>query len=173
MSLPNWQTGSTLGISVWVDDGSHLFPLRDNLDVLYQSGKFIGSCSVRMELPIFWTCFFNVLDYSVCFSVLNKSVMSPILFTRNIINANACIFLFQVNLHLFFCIPWQAARNNILLAVPALLYAINNYLKFIMQVYVLFVVYMFHCSLTRELWRWSIYMIPWIALLFCSLIVKF
>lgn len=29
----------------------------------------------------------------------------------------------------------QAARNNILLAVPALLYAINNYLKFIMQLY--------------------------------------
>jgi hypothetical protein len=28
----------------------------------------------------------------------------------------------------------QAARNNALLAVPALLYAINNYLKFIMQV---------------------------------------
>ncbi|KAL3520429.1 hypothetical protein ACH5RR_018578 [Cinchona calisaya] len=30
---------------------------------------------------------------------------------------------------------FQAARNNILLAVPALLYAINNYLKFIMQLY--------------------------------------
>ncbi|XP_020595606.1 CMP-sialic acid transporter 4-like isoform X2 [Phalaenopsis equestris] len=28
-----------------------------------------------------------------------------------------------------------AARNNVLLAVPALLYAINNYLKFIMQLY--------------------------------------
>ena len=28
----------------------------------------------------------------------------------------------------------QAARNNVLLAVPAFLYAINNYLKFIMQV---------------------------------------
>ncbi|KAI4351354.1 hypothetical protein L6164_005727 [Bauhinia variegata] len=27
----------------------------------------------------------------------------------------------------------QAARNNVLLAVPAFLYAINNYLKFIMQ----------------------------------------
>jgi hypothetical protein len=31
-------------------------------------------------------------------------------------------------------LSWQAARNNVLLAVPALLYAINNYLKFIMQV---------------------------------------
>ncbi|XP_022746251.1 CMP-sialic acid transporter 2-like isoform X3 [Durio zibethinus] len=29
----------------------------------------------------------------------------------------------------------QAARSNLLLAVPALLYAINNYLKFIMQLY--------------------------------------
>ncbi|KAA8527307.1 hypothetical protein F0562_034596 [Nyssa sinensis] len=29
----------------------------------------------------------------------------------------------------------QAARSNMLLAVPALLYAINNYLKFIMQLY--------------------------------------
>ncbi|KAI4345018.1 hypothetical protein L6164_012188 [Bauhinia variegata] len=29
----------------------------------------------------------------------------------------------------------QAARNNVLLAGPALLYAINNYLKFIMQLY--------------------------------------
>ncbi|KAF3553116.1 hypothetical protein F2Q69_00014715 [Brassica cretica] len=29
----------------------------------------------------------------------------------------------------------QAARNNLLLAVPALLYAINNYLKFTMQLY--------------------------------------
>ncbi|KAJ4969205.1 hypothetical protein NE237_015906 [Protea cynaroides] len=29
----------------------------------------------------------------------------------------------------------QAARNNVLLAVPAFLYAINNYLKFIMQLY--------------------------------------
>ena len=29
----------------------------------------------------------------------------------------------------------QVARNNVLLAVPALLYAINNYLKFIMQLY--------------------------------------
>ncbi|XP_031479293.1 CMP-sialic acid transporter 3-like [Nymphaea colorata] len=29
----------------------------------------------------------------------------------------------------------QAARNNVLFAVPALLYAINNYLKFIMQLY--------------------------------------
>ncbi|KAI3697041.1 hypothetical protein L6452_29755 [Arctium lappa] len=29
----------------------------------------------------------------------------------------------------------QAARNNVILAVPALLYAINNYLKFIMQLY--------------------------------------
>ncbi|KAL5781065.1 hypothetical protein ACOSP7_006094 [Xanthoceras sorbifolium] len=29
----------------------------------------------------------------------------------------------------------QAARNNVLLAVPACLYAINNYLKFIMQLY--------------------------------------
>ncbi|ESQ44147.1 hypothetical protein EUTSA_v10006015mg [Eutrema salsugineum] len=29
----------------------------------------------------------------------------------------------------------QAARNNVLLAVPALLYAINNYLKFTMQLY--------------------------------------
>ncbi|KAL5215004.1 hypothetical protein ABZP36_004156 [Zizania latifolia] len=29
----------------------------------------------------------------------------------------------------------QAARNNVLLAVPALLYAINNFLKFIMQLY--------------------------------------
>lgn len=31
----------------------------------------------------------------------------------------------------------QAARNNVLLAVPAGLYAINNYLKFTMQVHVL------------------------------------
>ncbi|XP_078181912.1 CMP-sialic acid transporter 3-like isoform X2 [Carex rostrata] len=31
----------------------------------------------------------------------------------------------------------QAAKNNVLLAVPALLYAINNYLKFIMQVFVI------------------------------------
>ncbi|XP_024044103.1 CMP-sialic acid transporter 3 isoform X2 [Citrus clementina] len=31
----------------------------------------------------------------------------------------------------------QAARNNVLLAVPAFLYAINNYLKFIMQVLVI------------------------------------
>ncbi|KAB1213341.1 CMP-sialic acid transporter 3 [Morella rubra] len=30
---------------------------------------------------------------------------------------------------------YQAARNNVLLAVPALLYAINNYLKFTMQLY--------------------------------------
>ncbi|KAL6527994.1 CMP-sialic acid transporter 5 [Orobanche hederae] len=30
---------------------------------------------------------------------------------------------------------FQAARSNILLAVPALLYAINNYLKFTMQLY--------------------------------------
>ena len=29
----------------------------------------------------------------------------------------------------------QVARNNVLLIVPALLYAINNYLKFIMQLY--------------------------------------
>ncbi|KAL2922227.1 CMP-sialic acid transporter 3 [Bienertia sinuspersici] len=29
----------------------------------------------------------------------------------------------------------QAARNNVLLAVPALLYAVNNYLKFTMQLY--------------------------------------
>ncbi|KAL7611998.1 hypothetical protein Lser_V15G06271 [Lactuca serriola] len=29
----------------------------------------------------------------------------------------------------------QAARNNVLLAIPALLYAINNYLKFTMQLY--------------------------------------
>lgn len=29
----------------------------------------------------------------------------------------------------------QAARNNVLLAIPAFLYAINNYLKFIMQLY--------------------------------------
>ncbi|KAL5220568.1 hypothetical protein ABZP36_025281 [Zizania latifolia] len=29
----------------------------------------------------------------------------------------------------------QAARNNVLLAVPALLYAINNYMKFVMQLY--------------------------------------
>ncbi|KAL6976251.1 CMP-sialic acid transporter 3, partial [Sarracenia purpurea var. burkii] len=29
----------------------------------------------------------------------------------------------------------QAARSNVLLAVPALLYAVNNYLKFIMQLY--------------------------------------
>ncbi|KAJ6817830.1 CMP-sialic acid transporter 4-like isoform X1 [Iris pallida] len=29
----------------------------------------------------------------------------------------------------------QAARNNVLLAVPALLYGVNNYLKFIMQLY--------------------------------------
>ncbi|KAI3740334.1 hypothetical protein L2E82_30762 [Cichorium intybus] len=29
----------------------------------------------------------------------------------------------------------QAARNNVLLPVPALLYAINNYLKFTMQLY--------------------------------------
>ncbi|GJN02499.1 hypothetical protein PR202_ga19858 [Eleusine coracana subsp. coracana] len=29
----------------------------------------------------------------------------------------------------------QAARNNVLLAIPALLYGINNYLKFIMQLY--------------------------------------
>ena len=32
------------------------------------------------------------------------------------------------------CCLWQAARNNVLLAVPAFLYAINNYLKFTMQV---------------------------------------
>ncbi|KAJ8557513.1 hypothetical protein K7X08_003138 [Anisodus acutangulus] len=33
-------------------------------------------------------------------------------------------------------VPSQSAvRNNVLLAVPALLYAINNYLKFIMQLY--------------------------------------
>ncbi|KAJ9169234.1 hypothetical protein P3X46_017446 [Hevea brasiliensis] len=36
---------------------------------------------------------------------------------------------------LSFSIFVQAARNNVLLAVPALLYAINNYLKFIMQLY--------------------------------------
>ncbi|KAF2286417.1 hypothetical protein P3X46_011422 [Hevea brasiliensis] len=37
--------------------------------------------------------------------------------------------------YLSFSIFVQAARNNVLLAVPALLYAINNYLKFIMQLY--------------------------------------
>ncbi|URD80851.1 UDP-sugar transporter protein [Musa troglodytarum] len=38
--------------------------------------------------------------------------------------------------HLYrLCHILQAARNNVLLAVPALLYAINNYLKFIMQLY--------------------------------------
>lgn len=36
---------------------------------------------------------------------------------------------------LSFSTLFQAARNNVLLAVPALLYAINNYLKFIMQLY--------------------------------------
>ncbi|XP_021631433.1 CMP-sialic acid transporter 3 isoform X2 [Manihot esculenta] len=36
---------------------------------------------------------------------------------------------------LSFSIFVQAARNNMLLAVPAFLYAINNYLKFIMQLY--------------------------------------
>lgn len=29
----------------------------------------------------------------------------------------------------------NAARKNVLLAVPSLLYAINNYLKFVMQLY--------------------------------------
>lgn len=29
----------------------------------------------------------------------------------------------------------MAARKNVLLAVPSLLYAINNYLKFVMQLY--------------------------------------
>lgn len=38
---------------------------------------------------------------------------------------------------LFLSSPLQAARNNVLLAVPAFLYAINNYLKFIMQVFTL------------------------------------
>ncbi|KAB1994673.1 hypothetical protein ES319_D13G114200v1 [Gossypium barbadense] len=38
--------------------------------------------------------------------------------------------IFAITMLLF-----QAARNNVLLAVPALLYAINNYLKFIMQLY--------------------------------------
>lgn len=33
------------------------------------------------------------------------------------------------------CLWVQAARKNYLLAVPACLYAINNYLKFIMQVH--------------------------------------
>lgn len=37
--------------------------------------------------------------------------------------------------HLTVSIFMQAARNNVLLAVPAFLYAINNYLKFIMQLY--------------------------------------
>ena len=37
---------------------------------------------------------------------------------------------FSLFLHL-----WEATRNNTLLVVPALLYAINNYLKFIMQLY--------------------------------------
>ncbi|XP_052482926.1 CMP-sialic acid transporter 2 isoform X3 [Gossypium raimondii] len=36
---------------------------------------------------------------------------------------------------LFYLSVVKAARNNVLLAVPALLYAINNYLKFIMQLY--------------------------------------
>lgn len=29
----------------------------------------------------------------------------------------------------------HAAKKNVLLAVPSLLYAINNYLKFVMQLY--------------------------------------
>lgn len=38
----------------------------------------------------------------------------------------------------------QAARNNVLLAVPAGLYAINNYLKFTMQVHVLLIFHFVH-----------------------------
>ena len=40
----------------------------------------------------------------------------------------------MINVHFVSFCCHQAARNNMLLAVPALLYAINNYLKFTMQV---------------------------------------
>ncbi|TYG85954.1 hypothetical protein ES288_A13G096200v1 [Gossypium darwinii] len=43
-----------------------------------------------------------------------------------------CIISFYVVLFVLKIL--RAARNNVLLAVPALLYAINNYLKFVMQV---------------------------------------
>ncbi|GAY60961.1 hypothetical protein CUMW_206130 [Citrus unshiu] len=43
--------------------------------------------------------------------------------------------LFYLQMPVISFILLQAARNNVLLAVPAFLYAINNYLKFIMQLY--------------------------------------
>lgn len=51
------------------------------------------------------------------------------------VNRNIESILFFFFFFIFYVL--QAARNNVLLAVPALLYAINNYLKFIMQVKVL------------------------------------
>ncbi|KAF2322567.1 hypothetical protein GH714_019038 [Hevea brasiliensis] len=45
----------------------------------------------------------------------------------------------------------QAARNNVLLAVPALLYAINNYLKFTMQM----CVYAIHRQSLRHISMWN------------------
>ncbi|PHT37892.1 CMP-sialic acid transporter 2 [Capsicum baccatum] len=50
-----------------------------------------------------------------------------------------------------------AARNNVLLAVPALLDAINNYLKFIMQVLVIAV-------LLKLIMNWRFSLIQWEAL---------
>ncbi|KAL3329503.1 hypothetical protein AABB24_036536 [Solanum stoloniferum] len=49
----------------------------------------------------------------------------------------------------------QAARNNVLLAVPALLYAVNNYLKFIMQVLVIAVLLKFIMKRRFSVIQWE------------------
>lgn len=58
-----------------------------------------------------------------------------VLFRYDMSNGNSSTTFFLTSRCLSLCSQLlQAARNNVLLAVPALLYAINNYLKFIMQV---------------------------------------
>ena len=85
-----------------------------------------------LSTPIFFLIFFQFglhnrsFDFSLSFLILY--ILQPSLtylvvyFGKNYNLRNYDFFLLQ------------AARNNVLLAVPALLYAVNNYLKFTMQV---------------------------------------
>lgn len=101
--------------------------------MLVLHGLFFG----KLCAPLYCTAVFYLYFHepTFLFPYLSHLVQLVRLFIFGVIWFRRQTWSFVIgqinNILLFFL---QAARNNVLLAVPAFLYAINNYLKFTMQV---------------------------------------
>ena len=145
MSAYRHHTGTEMGSRYVVESGFSMFPVQKKHHRIAKTSTAALSPLKRVSLMFFWsmgTAFWSVfsLYWFICQRWMEVSSLVPLALTFSLrlpkLFFAIIMLLFQARHKkvgekslLSISTSMQAARNDVLLAIPTLLYTINNYLK--------------------------------------------